>query len=403
VKVGDFQPLSVGQHEEAVAARPFEVGQLIEERGRSSFVVRAALRVPFVFRVTLRCRSWFGRLCCRSSFDGRRRRRLAPDLRGFLVVAEAEIHRLPQLAVRGPLGEAHLRDQLRPDPMRPLVGLRHLGERALARFETFQHRHHPGQLALVEAGAGVPHVDQPSGIVVHAHEQRAEIRPRLPRLGPAADDELLFVEEFDLAPVGRALARLVERHRVLRDQPFPFLIDRLPVQRASIAPHDGAEPHDRRRLGLREHPFQCGAALDERAVAQIARVLAEQIEGDVGHGGAGRARRSGRASTAGGAARLRRVEHVNAALQILKTGRVAGRIERDDFAVDDQRNLQRAAPRVERRRDFRELTGLLVAEPRPQTRRGAAGGLTRRSDLCDRADAVVFGFVHELRVVERRL
>ena len=42
------------------------------------------------------------------------------------------------------------------------------------------------ELTLVEAGSRVPHVCQRVGLViVHAEQQRAKVRPRQPRLGPA--------------------------------------------------------------------------------------------------------------------------------------------------------------------------------------------------------------------------
>jgi len=117
---------------------------------------------------------------------------------------------VPQLAVRRPLGELDLRDELGPDPVRALVGLRLRLERAAGCFKRTEKLHHPRQLFLVEACSGVAAIDQ--GLwanapgLVHAQQQRAEIGARQPRLGPSADDEFLFVNELEFAPVGRALA-----------------------------------------------------------------------------------------------------------------------------------------------------------------------------------------------------
>ena len=99
---------------------------------------------------------------------------------------------MPQLRVGGPLGELDLRDQLaaRTQCGRSFV-LRLWRERALVGFERPQQLHHPRELALVEAGAGVADVDEARSFV-DAEQQRAEVGARLARLGPAADDEFLL-------------------------------------------------------------------------------------------------------------------------------------------------------------------------------------------------------------------
>src|ERR1041384_8678716 len=123
------------------------------------------------------------------------RRLLAPHINGALVIAEAEIHRMPQLPVAGPRGELDLRDELGPRPVRPLFRLRLRGERTLFRFERLEELHHARELLLVEAGARVTRVDE-RAVLVHAEQQRAEVRARVPRLGPAADDEFLLVDDL---------------------------------------------------------------------------------------------------------------------------------------------------------------------------------------------------------------
>ena len=86
---------------------------------------------------------------------------------------------------------------------------------------------------------------------------------------------------------------------------------------------------------------------------------------------------------------------MDSSLQLLKAGRLSLGVERDDLAVEDERRSQRPPPLFQRRDDLRKLLRLLVAEPRPQTHRAA--------NLRDRANAVVLGFVDELRIVERRV
>src|SRR5439155_25844817 len=114
-----------------------------------------------------------------------------------------------------------------------------------------------------------------------------EVRPRLPRLGPAADDEFLLVDDLDLVPVGRALAGLVRRGCMLGDQALPAVPQRLLIERAAVAAHRRAEADGRRRLFLGEQSLERRAALHERAIAQVSFVLAEKVEGDERHRGAG--------------------------------------------------------------------------------------------------------------------
>src|SRR5206468_12513914 len=59
-------------------------------------------------------------------------------------------------------------------------------------------------------------------------------------------------------------------------------------------------------------------------------------------------------------------------------------VERHDLAIEDDRLFQTLRPRLKRIRDFGELGGFFVAEPRPQAYTAAA-----RRDLSDGPDAVV--------------
>ena len=91
-----------------------------------------------------------------------------------------------------------------------------------------------------------------------------------------------------------------------------------------------------------------------------------------------------------------RAGEVNAALQLLESGGFSGRVERDDLAVEDQRQVGAPLrPRLQRPHDLRKLPGLLVAETRPQTDHA------RSLDLDDRSDAVVLRLVNQLRIDER--
>jgi hypothetical protein len=88
---------------------------------------------------------------------------------------------------------------------------------------------------------------------------------------------------------------------------------------------------------------------------------------------------------------------VNSPLQILKADRLALVVERDDLTIDHDGRLQPPGPLPQRLCNLRELAGFFVAEPRPQ-----ANGPVRL-DLDDGADPVVFRFVDELGILERRV
>ena len=101
------------------------------------------------------------------------------------------------------------------------------------------------------------------------------------------------------------------------------------------------------------------------------------------------------------AARFAHLE-MDAALQVLKTDRLSFGVERDDFAVEDERLLQPLRPCAKRGGNFRKLRGFFVAEPRPEP-----DGSAPRRDFGDGPDAVVLRFVDEVgidqwRVGERR-
>src|SRR5206468_8700895 len=70
---------------------------------------------------------------------------------------------MTQLAVGCPLGEFDLRDELGANPVRPLVGLRTVLERALLRLERLQQLHDARELFFVEARSGMADVNQGLG------------------------------------------------------------------------------------------------------------------------------------------------------------------------------------------------------------------------------------------------
>ena len=91
---------------------------------------------------------------------------------------------------------------------------------------------------------------------------------------------------------------------------------------------------------------------------------------------------------------------VDASLQPLEACRPALGIERDDFAVDEQRRPKRARQRLERPDHGGELRGLFVAEPRPEA---DVGPRLAGRDVDQRADAVVLRFEEQGLAGQRRL
>ncbi len=183
VKVGDGEGVAVGQCQRAVPACILECLKLRHE----------------IAGLDRRCPPGGAALA--------RGRLFAMHIDGAFVVAKPEIDRMAQPAVGGPLGESDLRDQLGSDPVRAFVRFQPLPERGFSRFARLQQLHDARELLLVEARARMTGVRQPVGSrLEHAQQQRAEVRTCVPRLGPAADDEFLFMDDLQLAPVGRPLA-----------------------------------------------------------------------------------------------------------------------------------------------------------------------------------------------------
>ncbi len=289
---------------------------------------------------------------------------------------------MAELVVVGPLGELHLRDELRLHPVRRLVrGRRRHIERTRRRLQPRQLGHHARQLRVIEPAADVRDVDELLALV-DAEQQRAESAARAARLGPSADDELLLADELQLRPIGRALARDVFGRRALGDQAFPAFGNRSTVELAPVAGHLLGDAQ-KRRAGIAEDAFERGAPRDQRHAAQVVRAVGNDVERD---------ERRGR--VVGLVHRL----HVDAALEVLEADRPLPLVERDNLAVEDDALLDLQRKAGERLRDGGELRGLVVAEARKKTdlRHGPA-----RADVRDRPDAVVLGFVDEVRLDER--
>ena len=188
-EVGDAEPLAVRQLDRAVLPRVLERAELgrrprrVGVAGAPSACLHGARRRR---AARSRARRWRLRPSRRARFGS-----AAVATAGSLstIVAgpcrrAAEIHRMPQLAIGGPLGEAHLRDELGPDPVRRLVGLDAVRERRRRRSRAPSAASRRVELLLIEAGAGVADVDERPArllVVVDAEQQRAEVRARVCR------------------------------------------------------------------------------------------------------------------------------------------------------------------------------------------------------------------------------
>ena len=136
-------------------------------------------------------------------------RDLAPHLLRRLVLAQPDVNRVPQEVVGRPSQIGDLRDKLRLDPVHAGKNERR-SEARLARRQDAQRRLLAGERLKAAAQIGenlVGHscahaagIDELAVVGVVAEQQRAEIRPRSFRIGPADDDELLAVERFGFAP-----------------------------------------------------------------------------------------------------------------------------------------------------------------------------------------------------------
>src|SRR5215467_137006 len=155
------------------------------------------------------------------------------------------------------------------------------------------------------------------------------------------------------------------------------------VERASVAVGDLADAeHWRSRVA--EDVFESLAPFDKRLSAEVDRPRAQHVERNEC-----RPRPSGLLGPA---------FEMDAPLQVLKTGGLTFGVERDDLAVEDERLFEPLRPRAKGSRDLWKLTGLFVAEARPQSDAAAP-----RRDFSNRANAVVLRFVDEFGIDQRHV
>ena len=101
---------------------------------------------------------------------------LAHDLGGRLVLPQSLEHRVPQLAVAGPLAEGHLGDQGGRGPVHAarLSALGRVGERRRAPLERAEALRQPRQRGVAEPAADAAGVAQGALPVVDAEQEGAE-------------------------------------------------------------------------------------------------------------------------------------------------------------------------------------------------------------------------------------
>src|SRR5580704_5386214 len=180
---------------------------------------------------------------------------LADHLRGGLVVAQTEEAGVAQATVASPLGEPDLGHELRLDPGHvPLFDRRWFGERRVGAPERPELGAEVVQRLGVEPGPDLARVLE-LFVPVVAEQERAELDARAPRLGEAADDELLPVLALELQPVARA-SRDVRAVRALGDEALPAFAARLlEVLRPVAVPVGGPADVPVEAEGLLEQPF----------------------------------------------------------------------------------------------------------------------------------------------------
>src|SRR3954447_15620411 len=127
--------------------------------------------------------------------------RFANDVLGVFVGPQAEIDRLAQFALAGPLRELHFRDQRRTHPGRDLLILHLGGERGLACLEPHELAVKLFENLVTEAGADVADVPPCVAFAYRQHEG-AEEWPGSPRRREAGDHDLLPLRRLHLQPIG---------------------------------------------------------------------------------------------------------------------------------------------------------------------------------------------------------
>ena len=210
---------------------------------------------------------------------------LAHDLGRRLVLPQALEHRVPQLAVAGPLAEGHLGDQRGRGPVHAarLGAPGRVGERRRLPLQRAETLRQPRQRRLAEAAADAAGVAQGALLVVDAEQEGAEPVARPRRLGEAADDELLAAAALGLQPRARAPTRVgtvgALRHQALEALEAGLLEDCVaaPLDVVAVA-HRAVQV----AAAAPEQPLQPELALGQRQLAQVLAALEQKVEGDIG-------------------------------------------------------------------------------------------------------------------------
>ena len=220
---------------------------------------------------------------------------------------------------------------------------------------------------------------------------RRNASARAARLGEAADDELLPLDQLELAPFARPPPRAVRRPRVLDDQPFPAARLRLRQQRRAVAAHLRPKSGSRRPA-----PASIAASSRRRRSASGSA-----------HRSASPSRRRSNATNAigfvGGARARSRgadVRWMRSWMRWNPTGwpsASSATISPSSSAAPSRR----FAPARQREHQLRELHGLVVAQARRD--RDVASPAASRGDRHQRPDAVVLRLVDEVRIGQRRV
>ena len=146
------------------------------------------------------------------------------------------------------------------------------------------------------------------------------------------------------------------------------------------------------RFSVSEYPLTA-RVLREQGAAQVLVGDAKEVERDE--------RRSLLVRRQNGLARsISRHADVNPMLQPLESERPPVPIHGHDLTIEDDGDVERLRPLLERLDDVGELGGFLVAVPGPHP---DARRLAVRHDLGNRSNPVVLGLVHQVLADERRL
>ena len=275
-------------------------------------------------------------------------RGLSRDALDRHVVAKPEIHGRAHLLVSCPLRKLHLGHELGTNPVRPLVRRWARAERTRRRLERLHPTRQARQLRVREPGARMTDVFETT-ILPHAEQQRAEEPARAAGLGIAADHAVLPADELQLGPRGIPASARIRCVEPFRDQALPAPRERLAMECAAVSGYEGAEP-ERLRAGVAVDALEPGATRGERQPAQVLAGIAQHVEDD---------QRDALLARRGDVARPRKM---HSPLKILKAGRLATLVERDDLTVEQHRRFQAPRERNQCVDDVRELRGLVVPE-----------------------------------------